>query len=146
MTGTIRVRILAIILVLGLSSFSLVACAPEEPEQEWITPSAESESSTATMPSDAPLPTAEQFSALGHPTIVIREEGFMPAELEIAAGMVVMWVNQDDVDHAVKIGPDGPESPPIPAGQIANHKFEEAGTFEYTDPLNPGFGGVVIVH
>jgi plastocyanin len=77
---------------------------------------------------------------------------FDPAELSIAPGDTVTWVNDEGVPHDVqKTGGPGPEFSSGPEGGMSEgdtfeHTFEDAGTYEYVCRVHaPGMAGTVTV-
>jgi len=134
----------AVAAVITAASLVVGACSGV-PEKSTSGPSSTTPSASASDSSETTEPLSpEKLSAIGHPVIVIRSDGFLPQEREVPAGETVIWVNQDDEARVIAIE-GGPESPPIPAGKWANHVFDKAGTYNYSDPTNPELTGTVTV-
>jgi plastocyanin len=84
--------------------------------------------------------------------VKISEDGFLPQQMNVKAGTVVIWTNEDTkthrvVDTAKTSGTDslfGSETNMSTSGQY-RYKFNSPGTYNYHDALNPKFNGVVIV-
>ncbi len=95
--------------------------------------------------------------------IVIKGIAFVPADIEVAAGTEVMWVNEDAVDHTVTSGiqreqgvpgveKDKPASPDgmfndalQETGHVFAFKFDEPGTFTYYCDVHAGMTGEITV-
>jgi plastocyanin len=76
-------------------------------------------------------------------TVVIQNLKFVPETLEINAGGVVTWKNQDATKHTVSFAGFG--SGILNPGDLYQHKFPDAGTYVYSCEFNPGMSGTVIV-
>ena len=76
--------------------------------------------------------------------VTISENGFTPGAIQIKKGETVTWVNQDGQDHYV-LGDHSNSAPTLgfdSGGNLSNgdsftYKFDEAGTFTYSDKRNP---------
>lgn len=83
-------------------------------------------------------------------TILVRDNVFVPADITIAPGTTLRWVNQGRNDHGV-VGTRGTRvrSPRLRPGRSFAHRFDRAGTFAYYCSLHgaPGRGqhGSVVV-
>jgi plastocyanin len=82
--------------------------------------------------------------------VSIRSEGFVPATIQIKKGQDVAWVNDDTEPHevfALQESAPGLDSTELLApGDTYIYTFEEAGTYNYYDPLSPDkYKGTVIV-
>jgi plastocyanin len=84
-------------------------------------------------------------------TVVINENGFTPTTIKIKRGQELAWVNQD-ASRAHEVTADQEDAPgldstgPLAEGDTYIYEFEEAGTINYYDPLNPAqYKGTVIV-
>ncbi|HEY4250303.1 MAG TPA: cupredoxin family copper-binding protein [Roseomonas sp.] len=79
--------------------------------------------------------------------IHIDNFAFTPAELTIAAGTRVTWINRDDIPHNV-VDRDNPRtrrSPVLDTNDSYAFTFESPGTFHYFCALHPHMQGTVIV-
>lgn len=61
----------------------------------------------------------------------MRNNDYIPEDLEIEAGTTVTWVNRDPVWHTVTFTDGSEDSGEIPAGASWSHTFDEPGTYEY---------------
>ena len=83
----------------------------------------------------------------------ITPDGFVPAELKVAPGTKVVWVNTSPDPRQVAANPyptreDLPElysETPITTNESYSFVFEEEGSFGYHDPTNPTVGGIIQV-
>jgi plastocyanin len=84
---------------------------------------------------DASTPAVAQIS--------IRNVQFSPATLEVTAGTVVEWKNDDLIPHtATSVAFD---SGSLATGKSWRRTFTEAGTFNYVCSFHPTMKGVVVV-
>ena len=102
-------------------------------------------SSPPTSPS--PVPSADGASSV---TIPMGAEGlgsraFNPAEVSVAVGATVSWVNADSVAHTSTSDSIGWNSGAIAPGRQFSATFPTAGTFPYHCAIHPGMVGSVIV-
>jgi plastocyanin len=90
---------------------------------------------------------ANQAAPKAETTITITADGFSPTTLQVAQGTTVTWKNGDTKDHAVdpQTTGHGPHSPRLAAGESFNYSFQETGTFDYKDTLNPDHKAAIIV-
>jgi plastocyanin len=86
--------------------------------------------------------------------VTITSTGFNPATISVAKGTTVTWKNADNARHQVASEPYPSHSnleglfsiEPLNTGDTYSYTFNEAGTFNYLDQLNPyKVKGVVIV-
>lgn len=91
----------------------------------------------------AALPRARASGA----EIRIDNFAFVPARLEVPAGAVVRFVNEDDIPHlVVHAAADGVfRSPVLDTGEAWEHRFETAGTVGYFCSLHPHMQGTIVV-
>ena len=78
-------------------------------------------------------------------TVTIDNFTFMPAELTIATGTTVTWVNHDDIPHSVVEKDKKFRSKALDTDDSYSFTFTAAGTFEYFCGLHPQMVGKVIV-
>jgi len=97
-----------------------------------------------TQEQTAPAPEAEG----GGGATEVSMEGikFDPAEVTVATGDTVTWVNNDTVGHDVT-GDDFKSGEPgaMNNGDTFEQKFDTAGTFDYVCTVHPGMEGTVKV-
>ncbi len=106
-------------------------------------------SSPPTAPSPAPSPTPES----GPPSSVtipvgaefLGDRAFMPAEVNVAAGTTVTWVNADSTSHTSTSDVTGWNSGAIAPGGRFSVSFQTVGTFPYHCTIHPGMVGTVVV-
>ena len=76
-------------------------------------------------------------------TVEIRQFKFAPAELEIAAGSTVVFVNLDLVPHTAT--GEGFDTGNLKKGERAEITFSAAGEFSYFCKLHPHMKGRILV-
>lgn len=107
-------------------------------------------SSSPTPPSPAPSPTPASGPPSSSVTIPVRAEflgnrAFMPADLNVAVGTTVTWVNTDSTSHTSTSDGTGWNSGTIaPSGRFSV-SFLTGGTFPYHCTIHPGMVGTVVV-
>jgi plastocyanin len=72
---------------------------------------------------------------------------FVPAEVTVAAGTRLSWLNQDDAPHLV-IGtdPNSPiKSPPLDTDEQYSIVLAKPGTYRYFCSLHPQMTGTIVV-
>jgi plastocyanin len=80
-------------------------------------------------------------------TIEINNFMFMPAELTVAAGTTVTWINRDDTPHKV-VDRDDPhriKAPALDTGDSFRFVYETPGIYHYFCSLHPYMQGTVVV-
>jgi plastocyanin len=101
---------------------------------------------TFTLPGCAAAPRAN--------TVSIHDLRFDPAQVTVAAGTTVTWVNNDQAAHTIvtdDLGvPGRPQagqfsSPPLNTGGSFEHTFDVTGSFRYHCAIHPYIKGTVIV-
>jgi plastocyanin len=80
-------------------------------------------------------------------TIEINNFIFMPAELTVAAGTTVTWINRDDAPHKVVDGDDPHriKAPALDTGDSFRFAYEAPGIYHYFCTLHPYMQGTVVV-
>ena len=76
-------------------------------------------------------------------SVEIKDFAFNPAIINIKAGTVVTWTNQDTVKHTIKL--DETESSSLAKGQSWSYSFTTPGTYDYICGLHPSMNGKIIV-
>ena len=83
--------------------------------------------------------------------VMVRDLAFEPAELTVAPGTTVTWVNEDEQGHTVTHGEGGAPATdaefdaPLSAEQTVSYTFEEAGTYPVTCKVHTDMQMTVIV-
>jgi amicyanin len=70
---------------------------------------------------------------------------FTPAEIAVAPGTTVTWINEDDIPHLVAATGSAFRSKALDTDQQYSFTFTAAGTYEYFCGLHPHMQGKVIV-
>jgi plastocyanin len=80
-------------------------------------------------------------------TVVIDNFTFRPAPLRVAAGMKVVWTNDDAEPHTVvsEAEPKLFKSPPLDTGDAFAFTFDKPGTYRYFCTIHPRMQGAIIV-
>jgi len=79
--------------------------------------------------------------------VKIDNFSFSPAEVTVAPGTEVKWVNRDDVPHTATstAKPKAFDSGTLDTDGTFSHVFDKAGTYEYFCAVHPKMTGKVIV-
>ncbi len=79
--------------------------------------------------------------------VTIDNFTFTPAEITVAAGSRVTWVNRDDIPHTVTSADDPRliKSPPLDTGDTFAFTFATPGTYRYFCSLHAHMQGTVVV-
>ena len=79
--------------------------------------------------------------------VKIDNFSFSPANLTVAAGTTVTWINRDDIPHVV-VSSDDPKvfkSKALDTDEKFSFTFTKAGTYPYFCAIHPKMTGKVIV-
>ena len=80
-------------------------------------------------------------------TIEITDFRFSPAEITVAGGTAVTWINHDDTPHKV-VDADTPRrmnAPPLDTGDSFRFVYAAPGVYRYFCALHPHMQGTVVV-
>jgi plastocyanin len=80
-------------------------------------------------------------------TITIDNFTFKPAQITVAPGTKVTWVNNDDIPHLIvdAANPPAMKSPPLDTDDRFSFTYAKAGTYPYFCGMHPQMRGTVIV-
>lgn len=78
-------------------------------------------------------------------TITIDNFTFTPAELTVAKGTTITWINHDDIPHSVVENDKKFRSKALDTDESYSFTFAAEGTFQYFCGLHPHMTGKVIV-
>ena len=81
----------------------------------------------------------------GTAAIEISGFAFDPAELTVAPGTEVVWINRDSARHTVTAVDFSFDSPVLGEGDSFSFVFDTAGTFDYYCNFHPNMTGSIIV-
>jgi plastocyanin len=101
------------------------------------------EASAATMAS--PAATTECPAEEAANEVEIYDFEFEPADLSVAVGTTVTWVNEGPSDHTVTADDGSFDSGTITAGSSFANTFDTAGTFTYHCTIHPEMTGTITV-
>lgn len=76
-------------------------------------------------------------------SVAIKSFAFSPQDIKVKKGDTVTWKNEDAATHTIKS--DSFQSGDISTGGTYQHKFENAGTFNYSCSIHPSMTGTVTV-
>jgi plastocyanin len=76
---------------------------------------------------------------------VLGRGAFNPADLNVAVGTTVTWMNNDTVAHTSTSDVLGWNSGIVAPGAQFSFVFPAAGTFSYHCAIHPGMVGTVVV-
>jgi plastocyanin len=91
-------------------------------------------------------PTAEAQNNQKVVTVSIRDFFFDPANIAVAPGTTVRWVNQGNAPHTVTANDRSFDSGRLNPGQSFTHTFQGAGTFSYFCEIHPHMTASVAVN
>lgn len=119
------------------------------PPTSLAVPTTAASASTSTTAPDAPVGSAAASAAgtAAADAIEIEISGFAfsPAELTIARGTTVTWVNRDGTDHSI-VSEDGSVlSPAMGDGDTFSFTFTAAGVYPYICGFHPEMAGTIVV-
>lgn len=78
-------------------------------------------------------------------TVVVSQMKFGPLPKNLQVGDVIVWDNQDLVDHTATARNDSFDVL-LPAGKKATQTLEKAGNFAFYCKYHPGMTGDLVVH
>lgn len=143
-----RIRSLSLAALLAALVLVLAACG-----SGTSSPTNEPSEAASEAPSQAATESTAPSEGGGAEEATVRIDGsaFDPAELTVAVGTEVTWVNADGFGHTVTEGTDGQavDDPivdePIDQNGSVSVTFDEPGTYEITCAIHPTMQMTVIV-
>ena len=84
-------------------------------------------------------------AAISGPRVRIDNFSFTPAEVTVAPGATLTWINGDDIPHTVAATNKAFRSKVMDTDQQFSFTFKEPGAYEYFCSLHPHMKGKVIV-
>ena len=94
---------------------------------------------------DATLASSATAPLSGPVQLKIDNFSFGPRELQVKAGSILQWTNNDDVPHTVTSAKNLFTSQALDTGQKYAHRFDEPGEYAYFCRLHPMMTGRVTV-
>jgi plastocyanin len=85
------------------------------------------------------------LGAAGPVEIKIDNYSFAPADITVAAGTTVTWVNRDDVPHTVRNNDGTLKSKALDTDDKFSMTFDKPGTYEYFCSIHPKMTAKVVV-
>ena len=77
--------------------------------------------------------------------VKIDNFSFGPAELTVAPGTTVKWINRDDIPHTVVSTEPAFKSKVLDTDESFSYKFEKPGKYSYFCSIHPKMTATVIV-
>jgi plastocyanin len=137
----------AVVIAIAVAAFVLSACA-----ETAATPSASAGEPAATASAEASASaTADASTEPASAEVRIEGSQFVPAELTVAAGTEVTFVNADTFAHTATEGAGGQAADDpvademLDAGASGTVTFDEPGTFEITCRFHPTMQMTIVV-
>ena len=130
---SLRLALISATLMLAIGCGDYSSSSPYSPTP---TPS-------APPPQAAPQGSSSVTIPVGARTLGNR--AYVPAELNIAPGTTVTWINGDSTTHTSTSDADGWHSGNIAPGGQFSFAFQTAGTFRSHCAIHPGMVGTVVV-
>ena len=90
-------------------------------------------------------PAAGNGAPVATDAVTIKNFGFSPATISVAAGSTVVWTNDDSVQHDITFDGGGIVSSVLNHNDTFSHTFPTAGTYHYICSIHPFMHGTVIV-
>jgi len=90
---------------------------------------------------------ASAAARAGVSQITIDNFAFTPAEITVAPGTTITWLNRDDIPHTVTdaADPRAFKSAPLDTGDSFSHTFDAPGTYRYFCSLHAHMQGTIVV-
>lgn len=101
--------------------------------------------STSIAVGAAPRKVAVQHAAPGGTNVSINNFAFEPAQLTIAAGQSVNWLNHDGAPHGIAFKDGAPGMALLLPGQGFSRSFSKPGVYDYSCAVHPYMTGRVTV-
>ena len=121
--------------VIPLSAIAVLAFAAIAAAQPAVVPA-----DTTTTPAESTTPDPNSTT-----TVEIRNNAFIPPQLNVAPGTTVTWVNRDSVPHTVTADNGLFDSKELAPGASFPVVLDGAGTVTYHCKLHPEMRGSIVV-
>lgn len=157
MNRTSAISVLILLAVLGAAAYLLLATQREAAPAQTPTPTPRLTPTPTPTPRPTPTPTPRQETtpAPAGRVIVSNPKGsgtnpnltFKPqtVKVKINVNNTVVWINEDDVVHAVVARDGSFNFPSINPGGSVSYTFTRPGRYDYYCNLHPWMTGTVIV-
>jgi plastocyanin len=116
-----------------------IACGSSSP------PSSPASPSPSPTPTVTPSPGAPSSVTIPVGAESLGNRAYVPAELDVAVGTTVTWMNTDSTSHTSTSNVPGWDSGIVAPGGQFSFAFQSAGTFPYHCAIHPGMVGTVVV-
>jgi plastocyanin len=138
--------------VLVFAAIAVAQSVPEgqEPSQDTTDANTTGVQNSTTVPPNTPAETTTPTSNIttmvnGTVVVDIRNLAFEPAQLNIAPGTTVKFVNRDPEWHTATADNELFDTGPLETGESFEVYFEGAGTVTYHCDLHPDMKGSIVV-
>src|SRR5918994_2016993 len=135
---------------MGLLALAAIGVAQSVPEGQEPSQNTTDVQNSTTVPPKTPAetntPTSNSTTMVNGTIVVdIRNLAFDPAQLNIAPGTTVRFVNRDPEPHTATADNELFDTGPLEAGESFEVYFEGAGTVTYHCDLHPDMKGSIVV-
>ncbi len=144
-----RLMYLIALSAMAVLVFAAIAVAQSVPEDQAHSHDANEQAAVpaeTTTPAVTTTPTSNSTNMVNGAAVVdIRNLAFEPAQLNIASGTTVRFVNKDPEWHTATADNELFDTGPLEAGESFEVYFEGAGTVTYHCELHPDMKGSIVV-
>ena len=125
---------------------AIAAAQPAVVPGETITPAQTTTPAESTPPAESITPAESTTPAPNDTTTVeIGNNAFNPAQLNVAPGTTVTFVNNDTVPHTATADNNAFDTKELPPGYSMDVFLDGEGTVPYHDELHPEMKGTIVV-
>ncbi len=91
------------------------------------------------------LSTMQNAGAAATVEVQVKDFAFLPAEITVAPGTTIVWINKDDTPHDIVDRARLFSLKPMDAGEKSSFTFDKEGDYDYFCALHPQMTGKVHV-
>ena len=142
--------LVTIILILVISSGAFLFLKKNNQSSSPSTAPIQSQNNN--QPTSAPTQTSAEEKSMDIVEVMLTQQGYSPKNMTIAKGTKVVFLNQSGENATVDSDPHPFHTiyPPLNLGNFSNGEklelvFNETGTYNYHNHLNPSDKGTIIV-
>jgi len=126
--------------VIPLSSIAVLVFAAIAAAQPAVVPAEPTTPAQTTTPAESTTPAPNDTT-----TVEIGNNTFNPAQLHVAPGTTVTFVNNDTVPHTATADNGAFDTKELPPGYSMDVFLDGEGTVPYHDELHPEMKGTIVV-
>ena len=126
--------------VIPLSSIAVLVFAAIAAAQPAVVPAEPTTPAQTTTPAESTTPAPNDTT-----TVEIGNNTFNPAQLHVAPGTTVTFVNNDTVPHTATADNGAFDTKELPPGYSMDVFLDGEGTVPYHDELHPDMKGTIVV-